>query len=1028
MGTISSGVGLVSGLNIEDIVSQLIAIDSRPIEQLKQRVTETQEQQAAYMELSALLLGAKSAIHGFIRPSAFLGKTVASSDQTVLNGSADTSAMAGSYSFLVRSLAASHQLVSSGFADADQTAVGAGTLVFARAEARLDPKTSVSTLNGFNGIRRGMIRITDRSGASASVDLRTVTNVSEIVDLINSAEGISVTAGTRGGRIVIQDSSGLTSGNLVISDLSGGRAATELGIAGTFSSGQVLGKDLLWMTENTRLAALNDGMGVRSDGLLSDLRFELKGGEIFEVSLSSNLRLTMRLDMLNSGRGVRADENGERVIRITNRQGASVEVDLSAAATLGDVSTAVAGAGISVSMSLSGGKIIVTDSSGGTNSNLKIEDVKGSAAADLGIAIDTNSSGATGQQIYRMDTIGDVLRAIQYAEGNEDYVTASLSADGKGITITDSTTGLGDTLISAVNGSRAIYDLGLVDSRDVTERAFSGTSFTSTDLLGGLNTVMLKSLKGGAGVRVGTVDFTRTNGEAFTLDFTGARTLADVMEIINTDGRLNAEIDVGGTGIVIRDTSGGAAPMSASGALAEDLGLVARDGTLASGNLHRQYISESTPLASLMNGKGIRYGQIRLSDSKGNSATLTLHEATHRTVGDVLRDINRLFVGIEASINDTGDGIKLVDTAGGTLAMSVSDVSGGHAAEDLKIKGLAVDGAIVADYGGRIEIDGDDTLNDVVRKINAADIGVRAGVINDGSGLEPFRLTLTSTTSGMGGRLALEMTPGLMELNVLSEARDAVVVVGDLNSPNALVLASGSNTMKNAVQGLTLNLASAGDKPVTLSVANDVDSVVTGMQSFVEAFNNAVDQIAELTRYDFQTGDKGPLFGENTVLRVRDEFYRMLLGTVGDKSLKYTNVTQVGLTLEVWSGGKLQFNEEKFREAFAEDPDAVNKLFTRIITDEDGESTQIGIAAKLDNLLSRFTSSVDGTLTLRNETLQDQIDQYNKRQAELQAMLDDREQALYNKFYAMELALSQLQSQQSALATLASMVSATKTG
>src|SRR5512145_1276205 len=130
MGTISSWVGLISGMNIQDIVSKLIAIDGRPIEQLKQRVLDTQEQQKAFMELSALLLGAKSAIHGFIRPSAFLGKTVTSSDQTVLNASADTTAAAGSYSFLVRAVAASHQLVSSGFADADRTAVGAGTLAF----------------------------------------------------------------------------------------------------------------------------------------------------------------------------------------------------------------------------------------------------------------------------------------------------------------------------------------------------------------------------------------------------------------------------------------------------------------------------------------------------------------------------------------------------------------------------------------------------------------------------------------------------------------------------------------------------------------------------------------------------------------------------------------------------------------------------------------------------------------------------------------------------------------------------------
>lgn len=1023
MGTISSGVGLVSGVDIENIVSQLIKIESQPITRLEQRVTATQERQAAYMELSALLLGTKGLIHTFVLPSAFKVKTASSSNESVLTAAAKTTASAGTYSFLVKSLAASHQVVSSGFADADRTPVGAGTLVFAPSQARLDPKTSVSTLNGFNGTRRGTIRITDRSGASADVDLRAVTSVSDILDAINSTSGISVKAETEGGRIVVTDTTDLTSGNLVISDLSGGGAAGDMGIAGTFSSGQAVGKDMLWMTEGTRLAALNDGLGVRSNGLLSDVRFELKGGEVFEASLSKNLRFTMNLAALNSGRGVRADEAGQRVIRITNRAGASADVDLSAAQTLQDVADAIKNAGLSLTVSLSGSKVVITDGSKGTESNLIIEDVDGYAAADLGIVADTTENGVTGAEIYRIETIGDVLRAIQYAEGNNGYVTAALSADSKGITITDNTTGLNDTLISAVNGSFAAYDLGLLEWRSDTERSFSGNAFTGSDLLGGLNTVMLKSLKGGAGVRTGPVEFTRANGETFSLDFTGARTLADVMKIINADGRLHAEVGVNGTEIAITDTSGGTGAMSATGDLAEDLGLTGRDGQLVSGDLHRQYISENTLLASLRNGDGIRYGQIRLSDSKGNSATITLNEDVHQTVGDVLRDINRLFVGIEASINENGDGIKLVDTAGGTLTMRVSDMSGGYAAADLGIKGSAEAGEITSSYSGRIEIDADDTLNDVVKKINDAKIGVQAGVINDGTAWEPYRLTLTSQTGGLAGQMAFHATPGMMKLDLLAEGKDAVIVVGDPNSSNAMVMASSSNTVSNAIQGVTLNLTQTSDLPVTVKINGDVDTVVAGIKGFVEAFNLFVDQVAELTKYDVSTDTKGLLLGDGTTLQVRDSVYRTLLASVSDKSLKYTNVTQVGLTLIPQSGGKLKFDETKFREAFEQDPDAVNELFTRIVKDEKGKSVQVGVAGQLDQLLSRLTSSVDGTLTLRNKTLQDEIDQYVKRQEELQERIDAKEAQLYAKFYAMETALASLQSQQSALASLSALVS-----
>src|SRR5512143_3055021 len=60
MGTISTGTGLISGLDIQGIVKQLMDIESRPLLLLQQRIAATKQQQTAYMTLSATLLAAKA--------------------------------------------------------------------------------------------------------------------------------------------------------------------------------------------------------------------------------------------------------------------------------------------------------------------------------------------------------------------------------------------------------------------------------------------------------------------------------------------------------------------------------------------------------------------------------------------------------------------------------------------------------------------------------------------------------------------------------------------------------------------------------------------------------------------------------------------------------------------------------------------------------------------------------------------------------------------------------------------------------
>ena len=348
MGTISTGIGLISGMDIQSLVSQLMEIESQPIRLLEQRVENVKLEQTAFMELNARLLAAKASVNSLPRSSAFTVRSAISSDETSLAVSASGSAPNGSYAFAVRQLASTHRLISNSFADRDFSAIGAGTLTFEPAEASVARQTSLTDLNGFTGISRGTISITDRNGNTAQVDLRMAMDVGDVLDAINSAAGIQVMARVEDDAIVVSDQTSSGTGSLMIKDAAGSFAARDLGIAGEFDVDEDAGRNdsrgLLYMTDNTRLSVLNDGRGVRHDDFFADLGFELGGSGDFEVSLSGNVSDGTNLDLLNGGRGVRADSDGQRIIRITNSNGDTGTVDLTDAQTLLDVQELINGA------------------------------------------------------------------------------------------------------------------------------------------------------------------------------------------------------------------------------------------------------------------------------------------------------------------------------------------------------------------------------------------------------------------------------------------------------------------------------------------------------------------------------------------------------------------------------------------------------------------------------------------------------------------------------------------------------------
>jgi flagellar hook-associated protein 2 len=806
MGRITTGVGLVSGINSKDIIDQLMKLEAAPKDLLQTRVDAANQQRLAFTDLQARLSSIRVFGQSIQKTQTFSAATTASSDENVLTGTASDGAAIGSFTFQVARLVTTQQAVSSGFSSID-TKVGAGTITIEQGGGEVSSQTQLADLRGGQGIRRGVFRITDGGGHSSNIDITGAVTLDDVVKKINTSLDVSVRASIDGDKLKLTDTSGQSTATFNVTDLADGHAAEDLGLAGVAaSSGVISGGDINYLSATTTLNAINDGRGIRKASTGDDIAITA-GGTTYNISLAS-------------------------------------------AKSLGDV-------------------------------------------FDL---IKTGTSGA---------------------------VTAAADPAGNGIKLT----GSGTITVSDLGDSKAATDLGIATTG-------SGT-ITGGPLIAGLDSVLVSSLNGGSGLTLGSIQITNAAGASATVDLSGSTSVQDVLDKITSAGlSVKGTLNKSGNGIQIVDSSGGTGALTiaeAGGTTAADLGLL---GTAAPGttsisgkNLQKQWVSENTLLTDYNGGKGVSPGSFKITNSAGNTATINLATGTKFTLGDVIRDINGRNIGVTASINAHGDGLLLTDTAGGGLKLKVENVDG-TSATDLNIEGQAVTGNTYIDgsFEKTLTLDATDTLASVQQKLSTLNFGVLAQVISDGSSTAPYRLSLTAKNAGRNGRVVFDGGATSLGTRNLVEAQNAAVFLGSASDTSEpLLITSSRNQLSGIIKGVTIDLHGTSDKPVTLGVTRSVDGVVDQFKKFSDDFNGLVDKITELTKFDPDTQQQGLLLGDSTVRQIESVLYESL-NTVVSGAGRYRVLADVGVSLG--DGAKLQFDEDKFRAAYADDPDAVTKLFT----------------------------------------------------------------------------------------------------
>jgi len=893
MGRIQSDIGLVTGINIADTVNQLIALQGKPRDAATAKQADLKSQQAAIANLLALTLGVQIAGKKFKDASLFAKQSVTSSNPAALTAATTASVAAGNYQFVPIRTASASQLLARGVASRDD-ALGPGTLTF-RTGPGVDEGIELGELNAGSGVAPGKIRITDRTGASAVVDLRFAQDMDDVLKAINQADGISVHAQAVGDRLRLEDTSGGT-GNLKVGEVSGGTTAADLGLGGIdVAADNATGQDILQLFSGLDLGSLNDANGISIRAALPDLHVTLKDGT-------------------------------------------SLDVDFRSLAT-----------------------------------------------------------GARQEK-----TLGDLLATIN--EADPAKLKAEISADGDHLVLTDLSAGTGTFAVTSPTGGNVAEELGL------TGAAVAGV-ITSQKLLGGLDSVSLRTLDGGQGLgTLGLLSLTDRSGATATVNLAGASTLDEVIAAINSANiGIEADFNSSHTGLVLEDTTGSSASnlIVASGdgtGTAEKLQLAANvsQNEKDSGDLHRQVVSLGTLLSSYNGGKGVGKGSFLITNTSGQIGAVNLTQLHAKTIGDVVAAINGLGIGVEAKINDAGDGIALTDTAGGSGTLTVADVGSSKSAVDLHLTGTGTQTAIDGSTAAKITLSDTDTLDDLVEKINDLGAGVTAGIVSDSSGSLRYHLSLTGSRTGKVGQIIAEGTGLGLEFTELSRARDAVIQFGSSESAPQL-LTSSTNTFKDVTTGLDVTITGTSQDPVTITVADSSSDVAAQVQLFVDQYNKLRDKLESLTFFNESDETKGLLFGSNETLRIDSDLSRLVTGRFFGVG-KIQTLAQVGVSVD--KDGKLSFDKSKLNDAFAEDPEGVKKFFS----DE-----TLGFGAKANKALESLVGEKNSVLVGRSESLSRQVDDLGKRIEQFNARLERSRELLTNDFYNMELAINKIKANLTAI-------------
>ncbi|MCU0952053.1 MAG: flagellar filament capping protein FliD [Burkholderiaceae bacterium] len=381
--------------------------------------------------------------------------------------------------------------------------------------------------------------------------------------------------------------------------------------------------------------------------------------------------------------------------------------------------------------------------------------------------------------------------------------------------------------------------------------------------------------------------------------------------------------------------------------------------------------------------------------------------------------------GAFAAATATVTGSGAAATAGSGAAIGRYAVSVSQLARAQSTASAAVVGGATATVGSgtlsiqvtgsasptSINVVGTDTLADVRDKINAANAGVAASIVNDGTGA---RLVLNASKTGAASAFTVTPDAGLAVLafSTTQAAQDARFAI------NGLPLTSPTNQISDAIPGVTLTLTqaptatqAAAGQTVDSEVAVDRDAAAarTAAKAFVDAYNALVSVVRDLTAYNATTKTAATLNGESVLRGVISQARSIVVDTKAAADGELTRLSSAGIAIQ--ADGTLGFDAARFDSAYAAGAERVARMFG----DSTGSGSAQGFAARMASLAKSLVGT-DGLLASRQQGLQSTIKRLDDQQSQLEARLDAKQKQFVAQYSSLNALLNTNQQQSVALA------------
>lgn len=435
----------------------------------------------------------------------------------------------------------------------------------------------------------------------------------------------------------------------------------------------------------------------------------------------------------------------------------------------------------------------------------------------------------------------------------------------------------------------------------------------------------------------------------------------------------------------------------------------------------------SSLLDSLRESEQSRLQPIRQKISSTNSQLSSFGQ---------LQDSLEKFQGAVQKLNDPGlyEGFKATASGSGVSAEAGSTAAAGRydvkvtqlaQAQSLATKGQAADAtfgtgtlSLSVGQGQSVDIeinDQNNSLEGIRDSINAAGAGVTASVVNDGDPANPFRLVLSSeetgtdatmnfsTSAGSSAALSDLFARGPGQLEETVSAQNANLTI------NGLSITSQSNTVEEAIQGVTLTLDSTAEGASSrIEVNQDSGSVKDAIKGFVSAYNSLegrIDSLTKVSKNDDGEVSGGALTGNSTVRSIQSTMRSAMSARIDEGGMNY--LFEAGISFD--EDGKLQIEDEaKLDQAVADNMDGLRSLFTG-----NGETT--GITTQLDASIESLLRD-NGAIDSARSGLQSSVDRLNARSERVQESIDQTVARYEAQFQQLDRLMSEMNSTQSYLA------------